>query len=174
MLRATLNEQVPLQIFVPDGRTDLFARVRVLDGAGGVVTTLFPAHQATGLYAVTWSPPVEGYFSAVYELFLDAGLLIPADYERDAEVIEVSSDKTNILRLLGLAHENSLLDMEVYGSNSRLVSARLRMYSSAANLAAAAASSPAGGTTGLLFTWTITATYDGMNQSKTFQIARVP
>ena len=174
MLRATLNELVPLQIFVPDGRTDLFARVHVRDVTGALATTLFPVHQAGGLYAVTWVPPVEGYFSAIYELFLDAGRTIFADYDRDAETIEVSSDKTNILRLLGLHHENSLLDTEVYGDNGRLTSARLRMYDSAANLVAASASSPAGGTAGLLFSWTITATYDGLNQSKTFQIARSP
>lgn len=174
MLRATLNEPVPLQVFVPDGNTGLFARVRIIDTLGAIVTTLYPLHQTLGLYAVTWTPTSEGYFSAVYDLFLDAGLTLPADYERDAETLEVSSDKTNITRLLGLHHENSLLDMEVYGTNGRLASARLRMYNSAANLAAAFASSPAGGTTGLLFTWQITATYDGMNQSKTFQIARVP
>jgi len=167
MLRATLNEPVPLQIFVPDGRTDLHARVRVIDGAGAITDTLFPAHQVTGLYAVTWTPAIEGYFSAVYELFLDVGLTIPAEYERDAEVVEVSSDKTNILRLLGLAHENSLLDQQVYGANNRLASARLRMYNSAANCAAA-------GVTGLLFTWQISATYNISNQSETFKIERVP
>lgn len=173
MLRATLNEPVPLQIFVPDGRTDLFARVRVLDSLGAVITTLFPLHQTLGLYAVTWTPTVEGYYSAVYELFLDVGFTTAADYSRDAEVIEVSSDKTNIMRLLGLHHENSLLDMQVH-VGGRLTSARLRMYNSAANLAAAAASSPAGGTAGLVYTWQITATYDGLNLSRLFQIARVP
>jgi len=173
MLRATLNEPVPLQIFVPDGRTDLYARVRVIDTLGSIITTLYPLHQTGGLYSVTWTSTLEGYYSAVYELFEDAGLTIPADYDRDAEVLEVSSDKTNIIRLLGLHHENALLDQEIH-VGGRLTSARLRMYNSAANLAAAAATSPLGGTTGLLFTWQIAAAYDGMNLSKTFQIARVP
>lgn len=173
MLRATLTEPVPLQIFVPDGRTDLYPRVQVRDALGATVATLYPAHQAVGLYAVMWTPLVEGYYSAVYDLFVDAGYTTLADYSRDAEMIEVSSDKTNILRLLGLHHENSLLDMEVH-VGGRLTSARLRMYDSAANLAAAAATSPAGGTTGLLFTWEIAAAYDGLNLSKTFQIARTP
>ena len=173
MLRATLNEPVPLQIFVPDGRTDLFARVRVVDTLGSIITTLYPLHQTGGLYSVTWTSTIEGYYSAVYELFEDAGLVIPADYDRDAEVLEVSSDKTNIIRLLGLHHENALLDSEVH-VGGRLTAARLRMYNSAANLAAAAVTSPLGGTTGLLFTWQISAAYDGMNLSKTFQIERVP
>lgn len=174
MLRATLNEPVPLQIFVPDGRTDLFARVRVVDAAGTPVTTLYPLHQTAGLYSVTWQPSSEGYFSAIYDLYLDAGLTTMAEYERSAEVIEVSSDKTNIARLLGLHHENSLLDQQVYTANGRLSAARLRMYNSAAALAAASATSPNGGTDGLLYTWSISATYDVSNQSRTFQIAREP
>jgi hypothetical protein len=173
MLRATLHEPVPLQIFVPDGRTDLYARVRVLDTLCSIVTTLYPVHQAEGLYSATWTPTSEGYHNAIYELFEDAGLTIPADYDRDAEVLEVSSDKTNIIRLLGLHHENALLDQQVH-AGGRLISARLRMYDSAVNLAAALDTSPAGGTTGLLFTWQISSAYDSMNLSKTFQIARVP
>ena len=174
MLRATLNEPVPLQIFVPDGRTDLFARVRLVDVTGATADTLYPLHQTGGLYSVTWTPAVEGYFSAVYDLYVDPALMVQADYERNAEVVEVSSDKTNITRLLGLHHENSLLDQQIYTGNGRLATARLRMYDSAASLAAASATSPAGGTAGLLYTWTISATYDGSNQSKTFQIARAP
>ena len=173
MLRVTLNEPVPLKVFVPDGNSSLFTRVRVVDAAGSLVTTLSLVHQLAGLYAVTWTPGTEGYYTAIYDLFLDAGFTMPADYDPDIDLIEVSSDKINILRLLGLHHENALLDMEVYGSNGRLASARLRKYDTAVNLAAAAASSPSGGTVGLMFEWTIGATYDGMNQSKTFQIARV-
>jgi hypothetical protein len=174
MLRATLNEPVPIQIFVPDGRTDLYARARVVDVAGAVITTVYPLHQTAGLYTATWTPPAEGYFSAVYDLYLDAGLTTLADYERNAEVIEVTSDKTNITRLLGLHHENSLLDQQSYNENGRLAAARLRMYDSAATLAAAAATSPLGGTAGLLYTWAVSATYDISNQSRTFQIARMP
>lgn len=172
MLRATLNEPVPLQIFVPDGRADLYARVRIIDSAGASVDTLFPLHQTAGLYSVNWTPGVEGYFSAVYDLYVDPALMTPANYESSAEVVEVSSDKTNIARLLGLHHENSLLDQQVYNTNGRLTTARLRMYDSAASLAAASATSPAGGTAGLLYTWTVSASYDSSNQSKTFQIAR--
>jgi hypothetical protein len=167
MLRATLSESVPLQIFVPDGRTDLYARVRVVNAIGGIIATLFPAHLTNGLYSADWTPSIEGYFSAIYELFLDAGLTMVAEYERDAEMIEVSSDKTNLLRLLGLAHENAVLDQQVYGSNGRLQSARLRAYDSAANAQAAGAS-------GLRFTWQISATYTMTNQSETFKIERVP
>lgn len=172
MLRATLNEPVPLQVFVPDGNPALFARVRILDVAGAPVTTLLPIHQTLGLYAVTWTPLIEGYYTAVYDLFSDAGLTLPSPYEASAEVIDVSSDKTNITRLLGLHHENSLLDQQTYSGAGKLLSARLRMYDSAANLSAAAVTSPAGGTTGLLFTWAVTATYDVGNQAQTFQIAR--
>jgi len=167
MLRATLNESVPLQVLVPDGRSDLFARVHLYTASGSLLTTLYPLHVAEGLYSVNWSPSVEGYFSVVYELFLDAGFTITADYDKDGEVIEVSSEKINLARLLGLNHENGVLDQQVYNSSNRLIQARLRAYDSKVNAQAA-------GSTGLLFTWTVLATYDSQNRADTFRILKEP
>lgn len=166
MLRATLNEAIPLQVFVPDGRNDLFGQVRVFNTAGALIVNAALTNIAEGLYSVNWFPSLEGYFTAVYDLYLDSGHLSHADYERECEAIEVSSDKTNILRLLGLAHENAVLDQEVYGSNGRLVSARLRAYDSKEHADAA-------GLEGLRFVWAVTATYDSQNRASGFQIDRI-
>jgi hypothetical protein len=166
MLRATLNEVLPLQVLVPDGRSDLFVQARVFNPAGTLITTLQLPNIAEGLYSVNWTPGSEGYVTAVYDIYLDSGHLIRSDYERDGETIEVSSDKTNIMRLLGLAHENAVLDQEMYGSNGRLVSARLRAYDTKEHADAA-------GLEGLRFVWSIAASYDSQNRAAGFQIDRI-
>jgi hypothetical protein len=167
LLRATLNEPVPLQALANDGRTDLFVRVTVLTSAFAVEATLYPAHVMKGLYSVNWTPTAEGYYSAIYEFFLDAGYLIPAtDYPQDGETIEVNSDKTNLLRLLALNHENSVLDQQTYDAGRRLLSARIRGYNSAANALLA-------GVGGLLFEWQIVSTYDVNGKNNLFRIDRI-
>lgn len=165
-LRATLNEPVPIQALASDGRTDLYVRVTLLNPALAVEATVYPTHVAKGLYSVNWTPTAEGYFSAIYEFFLDNAYSVPADdYANAGESIEVSSDKSNIERLLGLNHENSVLDQQTYDAARRLLSARLRAYDSKANAQAA-------GTTGLLYEWQIVTAYDSQNRATLFRIDR--
>lgn len=163
MIRATLNEPVPLQILTPDERADLYARARLFTPDGALVEEFNLPHMITGLYATTWTPNEEGYYSVVYDLFTDEAYTTPADYDREGELIEVTSEKVYLLRLLGLAHENSVLDQHVYNANGRLVSARLRNYDTKANAQAA-------GETGLRFTWTVTATYNAAHQLTSYRI----
>ena len=167
LLRATLNEPVPLQALANDGNTGLFVRVTVLDPALALAATLYPLHIMKGLYSVNWTPTSEGYYSAIYEFFMDPGYSVVAyDYPQSGETVEVNSDKTNILRLLGLNHENSVFDNQVYDAGRRLLSGRLRAYNSKANALLA-------GTTGLLFEWTINATYDVQSRANLFRIDRI-
>jgi hypothetical protein len=167
LLRATLNEPVPLQALANDGKTDLFVRVTILGPTLTTVATLYPLHITKGLYSVNWTPTSEGYYSAIYEFFLDAGYsTVAQDYPQQGETIDVSSEKTNILRLLALEHENTVLDMQVYDGAKRLLSSRLRGYNSAANAVLA-------GVTGLLFEWNILATYDSQGRNTLFRIDRV-
>jgi len=152
LLSATVMEPVPLQVLAADGRQDLFARIRIYDPAGTVVQTLSGTHLVDGLYSVLWTPSIEGFFTYVAELFFDAGYTVLAGYERQGELVDVNSSKTNILRLLGLAHENSVVDQQVYNSEGDLVSARIRSYDSKASAQLA-------GVSGLRFTWSVLATY---------------
>lgn len=165
MIRATLNQPVPLQFLSPDGATNLFAQAKLYDLTGTLTTTVAPLHVAGGLYSVNWTPGVEGYFTAVYQFFTDSGFTAPASYDKGGELIEVSSDKTNIARLLGLVHENTVLDQQTYNDSNRLVSARLRAYDTKVNAVAA-------GSTGLLFSWSILAAYDGTNRPTLFELVR--
>jgi hypothetical protein len=167
LLRATLNEPVPLQALANDGKTDLYVRVTVLNPSLTVEATLYPMHIMKGLYSVNWTPTSEGYFSAIYEFFLDPGYTVVAyDYPNQGETVEVNSDKTNIMRLLALNHENAVLDQQTYDAGRRLLTARLRGYNSQANALAA-------GVTGLLFEWHIVSTYDVNGRNNLFRIDRI-
>ncbi len=153
MLRATINEPFPLQVLVSDGRTDLFARATVYAN-DAVLTILTLPHIASGLYGTSYTPAGEGYLSVIYELFFDSGFAAAANYDLESELVEVSSDKTNLVRVLGLLHENTVFDQQVYDSDSNLVSGRLRAYDSKVHALSA-------GIPGLLFTWTVSASYTG-------------
>jgi len=58
------------------------------------------------------------------------------------------------LRIKGLSQENQFMDQTVYDSNSQLISARIRLYDSAANV---------GTDNGVIATYTVTSTYSGTN-----------
>lgn len=165
MLRATLNEAVPLQVLAADGKTDLYAQATLYSN-GVSLTTLALPHLDGGLYGSTYTPVTEGYLSVVYRFFYDPGLTVLADYDLEAEAVEVSSDKTNLLRILGLLHHNSVLDQQIYDGDGNLITARIRAYDSRPNADLA-------GLTGLLFTWSVVAIYTGGRVSD-FRIKEAP
>src|SRR5574343_219934 len=159
MLLATVNEAVTLSMLASDGRTDLYGQARVYNSAGSLVATLSLTHVAEGIYAVQYTPTVEGYYSVAYQLYFDAGFAVDSDYENKGEALDVNSFRTNILRNLGLDHENTVVDQQTYDVDGNLQTARVRAYDSAANAASAAAVSPAAYNTGLKFTWNVNAEY---------------
>jgi hypothetical protein len=154
VIAATVNEATPLQLLAADGRTDLFGQVRVYSAAGSLVTTINMTHVAEGLYTASWTPATEGWYAAVLQFYTDAGHTTPANYDKLGEQVGVTSMKTHIERVLGLQKENSVLDNIVYDGDGHATSSRLRCYDSKANALLA-------GSGGLLFQYTITATYSG-------------
>lgn len=153
MLRATLNESIPIQVQVSDGSEALYAQAKVYDSVGGLEDTINLSHIAGGLYGSERTFITEGYYTVVYKLYTDSGYLSAAtEYDIEAEMIEANSDKTNIVRLLGLTHDNCVWDDHVYDSDGNLLTARLRHYDSKANADVA-------GAIGLLNTWETAATY---------------
>lgn len=161
MLRATIDEPVPLQVQAADGRTDLFARAQVFEvGSSVPVSTVALPHIAGGLYGSTITFTISGYFTAQYQLFEDAGFTSEAGYDIEVEVIEANSDKTNILRLLGLSHHNSVLEPLDYNAEGCMTKAAVRAYDSDLNATAD------DGSTGLLFSWTIDVSYTGGQMTK--------
>lgn len=167
MIRATLDEAVPLQLKLADGNTALYSDAVIYDSAGAVVTTVILPHVADGLYSATWAPDTEGHYGVFYGLYSDAERTVSVsdEYTPAGETIEVSSDKTNIMRLLGLMHENARIDDCNYTTDGRLQSARLRVWDSADN-------ANAGGATGLLYEYEATSTFSGGLMSS-YKILRV-
>lgn len=80
--------------------------------------------------------------------------------------------RDSTLRLLGMLHENSVLDNTTFDTNNNLTYGRLRLYDSKANADAAQAASPAVYDTGKIAEYVITATYTGSNLN-TYEVARV-
>lgn len=154
MIQASLNETVPLRILAADGRTDLYAQIRVYNAIGTLVQSLSAPHLAEGVYATTWTPNIEGYYSLVGQFYFDSMFTADAGYEKTGDLVDVSTIKSNILRILGLQHENTVVDQQVYDVDQNLISARVRCYDSKANALSA-------GATGLRFTYTVTAEYSG-------------
>jgi len=162
MLRATIGEALPLQVQVGDGRTDLYPQVSIHNSSGAVIAgPMDLPHFSGGLYGSTHTFSSEGQFTAIYRLYEDAGHTIAANYDVEAESIEATYDKLNLLKLLGIVHHNTVEDMFSYDISGNLSSVRVRAYDSESNALAAKATSPSGGTVGLLFTWNITAEYTG-------------
>jgi len=116
-----------------------------------------------GEYKFAFTPDALGFWRAeVYYSSNNNGQHWVGDY--DVTIDSFDNLYLMLKRALGLLHENSLIDMVVPdpSGSGQAISARLRIYDTKANAEAAKATSPAGGTTGLLETYTITATYNGI------------
>jgi hypothetical protein len=149
---ASLNEPFLLSALLSDGVTTLYPQAKIYNSLGTLVQTVDINHLSGGLYQETFTPTVEGYFSVVYTFYTDVGRTIDANYDKMGENFEVSSLKTNIQRLLGLAHSDSVLDSQSFDVDGNLTYARLRCYDSRANAVL-------GTNTGLLFVYDVSATY---------------
>ena len=167
MLRATLGEPIPLQVLLPDGQEGLYVIATVSTAQGALVAEFSLEHQVKGLYSYGWTPTAEGYYSIIYDVYMDQALQEPAGvYDRDGEQVEVTSEKTNLTRLLGLQHENSVVDQQTYSPTGKLLTARVRAYDSTLHAALS-------GTEGLRYTWTMQAQYNpATDQLENYRILR--
>lgn len=170
MLRATVGEPIPLQVLLPDGSETMFVYATVVDSEGTQVEFLRLPHLVKGLYSANWTPSTEGWFGTMYDVYLDEARFTAAGYERAGEQIEVSSDRYKLERMLGLQHENSIIDRQAYSSTGRLLSARVRAFETAAAAAAATDTS----TEGLRYTWEVSASYNDKDQLTNYKILRSP
>lgn len=166
--------------------TQVWVPVRMIDASNNPIPGLTDAdvtcsvlksdgtEASQSISGATWAEATSGTFadSGTYRIQLSAssvdvsGALVyvvadtstpPNLFVGVADVVDNFASDTYALmvRAIGLMHENSVLDTTVY-SGSRLTSGRLRLYDSKANAQAA-------GLTGLVATYTITATYSGNN-----------
>lgn len=175
MITVEIGDSVPLTNVVSDGRDDLYCRASILDDSGAEIGVVYPSYKSSGVYSVSWTPPDVGYYTVVYQLFHDSGYLHDANYDLASEDIRVtealstsvsaiesalSSMQLALARLLGLSQENSVIDSQIYNEIGNLTSARIRCYNSSANAAIASSTSPASYNTGLVASYTVSATYN--------------
>src|SRR6188472_4154254 len=126
MLRATFVGAVRVQIQLNDGQTNLFGRAKLYYSTGSLYSTQTLAHIDNGLYGGTYTFIAPGHYTVVYQIFLDAGFTAASDYDIEAETVEANSDKTNILRILGLTNDNVVIDSNTYNLEGNLLTSRVR------------------------------------------------
>ncbi len=156
MLTVYLNTATALRVQAYDGNGADFPQFLIYDGTGTVVATLNATHIAGGLYTASWTPATEGLYTLVGTFYTDSGHTSPdTRYSKVTEDLDVSSLKASVARLLGLVQENTVIDSQVYDGLGNLTSSRIRSYDSKAHAQAA-------GSTGLLASYTMTATYSAL------------
>lgn len=165
-----VNARVPVRL--QDG-----AGVAVTGVASGAVTATIEKSDGTfstlTLSGANWIETTFGAFSGLgkYDLIIPGsatdtpGVLTyavttagAAPYLGAVKIVANEEVDTYLLmiRALGLMHENCVMDQTLFDGGNNLTNARLRLYNSKTN------ANLAGGT-GLLATYTVTATYAGDN-----------
>jgi hypothetical protein len=171
-MQATTNVQIPLRVLAGDEVTSYYGLARIYDISGTLITSVSLTHITEGLYGGLYTPTVEGVYTIVFQLYTDSGHTTPSMLSKGTETLDVSSYRTNIMRILGLVHENSVVDLNTYDTDGNLLSARVRTYNSAVNAAAALAASPSPYATGLQFEYAVSASFSS-SLLKTYSITRV-
>jgi len=94
-----------------------------------------------------------------------------AGFSSSTQSMQVTAN--NLLRALGMLHENSVMDQTSFNGSNNLLNGRLRIYDSKANADAALAASPGIYNTGKLAEYAITATYTGGGTNlATYKVSR--
>ena len=164
MLLAQPNVAIRLLTVTSDGNSSLFCRATVYDSSGVSLGNVSLPSAGSGMYAAQYTFTASGQYSVLYKMYTDAGFTTPAQYDQAADQVDVSDFKSGINRILGLLHENTVVDLQTYDGNGQLLTSRIRSYDSKANANLA-------GAAGLLYSWTMTAVYTGANLTN-FSIVR--
>jgi len=178
-LPAKVGVALPLVSILEDGNISQFPQAKVYaQGATTPIATIDLVHKVDGRYEADWTPASTGVFLAHFITYSDGAHTVEnITYSREGEQIVVFSTNiddlaTAIVRLLGLSHENAFIDLTEFDPNGQLLSARLRIFDSKAN--AAAATDGGSETTGLIATYTMTAVYEGVGRLKSYRYIKEP
>lgn len=139
------GQLLPLELQLDDGATGLFPVAFVFAPDNTPVATVPLAHAALGRYHADWvmSPGVSR-LSITYVVYSDSGHSTEAQYTRELDVALLDESAGSIL---GLVHQDSILDLCVYDDPPRqklLLSGRIRRFPSAAAKALATVGGPDG------------------------------
>lgn len=139
-----------------------------LDGVVNALPVTISEIGVLGEYLVEFVPNTNGTW--IVEIFV-----VPTQEAfKITAVAGGAVDLTTILaqnnRILGLLHNNAILDQQTYDAEGQLLTARLRIFDTASNVPTAPNGSE---TTGLLFQYSIEATYAGANQATRYTMRQV-
>jgi hypothetical protein len=162
------------------------------DGSPFPLAVVVTEEDASGEYVVGYVPPGDGYWKI--EIFVDYNKdiwiseVIAGDgsieniyatlqqiMDGGTGLFDPATDSLHIMaadlsRILGLLHHNAILDNQTYDANNQLISARLRVFDTAAHVPA----TPGGSETlGLLHEYTIEAEWDGLAIATRYALKRV-
>jgi len=155
-----------LSALTADGEEGLYPQVKIYDSSNVVVSTVDLVSVEGGLYTAQFTPNTAGIFVGVVTHYADAAHTVLAGYTKDLVTIDVNSIKTNILRILGLLHQNAVVDNTTYDVDGNMLSGRVRCYDTKVNAQAAEAVSPAAYNTGKTFEYQVTAEYNSSKMTK--------
>lgn len=128
----------------------------------GVSLTITEIASTPGEYRVEWTPPAGFYGRYEIQILINYNKEI---WYGEYQVVGSSDD-----RVLGLLHENAIVDSQTYDALTQLTSARLRVFDRADRVPA----TPGGSETlGLKYEYQIEAEYDGLNKLTKYILKRV-
>lgn len=153
MIRVNVNQAIPLKVLIGDGSTGLYVRAKVYDSAGTLVATVALPHVAEGMYASTTTIGVEGFYTAVYTVYTDAGFLsLATDYSKAQDLVYVGKSLPDELLnelvanhlvagsvgeavaiIRGLCQQNYRLDQTTFNSKGVMTAGRIRIFATQAD-----------------------------------------
>lgn len=174
---ATVGTAVPITMILEDGNESQYPQAEIYNGGSFPLSVLNLVHKGRGRYEATWTPPIPGVFCAVFIVYADSEHTVEnINYTREIEQIFATANNVddlaaNIVRILGLVHENAFIDNTVFDSFSQLTSCRIRIFDSKDH--AALATDGGSETLGLIATYEMAATYETMGRLGTYRYLKV-
>lgn len=180
MSEGLVGSPVLVELVLDDRASGLYPRARVIDKTGAQVSPVLNLAEApawSGLYQAEWLTPSAGDFSVVFEVWMDAGYTIAADYDAAVEHLRVLDPDDAVDNILDAALAGHLTagtvgealkiafaegggatrdDALTWDANDRPLTMRRRIFPDAAT---AAASTPGGTGEGEVITLTVSASH---------------
>jgi len=174
----SVGDIVPLALLLEDGNETQYPQAEVY-AAGGTspLATLDLVHKARGRYEANYTLTAAGVRTVVFITYADTAHTVEnITYSREQEQLIITQYGIDdlalqLIRVLGLVHENAFIDNTVHDTLDQLVAARVRVFDSKEHCEAATD----GGyeTLGLVATYEIATTYESQGRMGTYRMKKV-
>jgi hypothetical protein len=148
----TVPATIPLQVLASDGRATLYAQARIYTTLGSLVDTVDLPYLADGLYGSSYVFTSVGFYSVVYEFYENPSHTIVSTYDKTVESFELTTPISSQLldesvnshivpgsvgeaiAIVRGRNKYFVIDRQVYNSKGLLITARCRIYKTAAEV----------------------------------------